>query len=67
MFNYCHSDSIAVLHLYIDDILFMASSTSLLQYFVQFLKGKFFVNDLGPLYYFPGIQITINLNGIVIL
>ncbi|GJV43557.1 ribonuclease H-like domain-containing protein [Tanacetum coccineum] len=54
----------AYLLLYVDDIIFTASSTSLLQRIISLLHAKFAMTDLGPLNYFLGISATRTTFGI---
>ncbi|GJU67672.1 ribonuclease H-like domain-containing protein [Tanacetum coccineum] len=48
----------AYLLLYADDIILIASSTSLLQRIISLLHAEFAMTDLGPLNYFLGISAT---------
>nr|GFD34774.1 ribonuclease H-like domain-containing protein [Tanacetum cinerariifolium] len=50
--------------LYVDDIILIASSTSLLQRIISLLHAKFAMTDLGPLNYFLGISATRTTSGI---
>ncbi|GJV65068.1 ribonuclease H-like domain-containing protein [Tanacetum coccineum] len=54
----------AYLLLYVDDIIFTASSTSLLQRIISLLHAKFAMTDLGPLNYFLAISTTRTTSGI---
>ncbi|GKV34540.1 hypothetical protein SLEP1_g42906 [Rubroshorea leprosula] len=49
---------IALLLLYVDDIVLSASSMSLLQVIIDHLSSKFALKDLGSLSYFLGIEVT---------
>jgi hypothetical protein len=50
------TDTIYLL-LYVDDIIFTASSTTLLKQTVSALKWEFAMNDLGPLHHFLGVSV----------
>ncbi|XP_071707917.1 uncharacterized mitochondrial protein AtMg00810-like [Rutidosis leptorrhynchoides] len=50
--------SVAYLLLYVDDIILMASSTTLLRKIISSLGKEFAMTDLGPLNYFLGISAT---------
>ncbi|GKA93536.1 ribonuclease H-like domain-containing protein [Tanacetum coccineum] len=50
--------------LYVDDIIFTTSSTSLLQRIISLLHAEFAMTDLGPLNYFFGISATRTTSGI---
>ncbi|GKE12781.1 ribonuclease H-like domain-containing protein, partial [Tanacetum coccineum] len=54
----------AYLLLYVDDIILIASSTSLLQRIISSLHAEFSMTDLGPLNYFLGISVTRTTSGI---
>lgn len=54
---YHTSNFMAILLLYVDEILLRAFSSSLLQKLISRLKTKFSMNNLGPLHYFLGTQI----------
>nr|GEV63210.1 ribonuclease H-like domain-containing protein [Tanacetum cinerariifolium] len=49
---------IAYLLLYVDDIVFIASSTAFLQRIITSLHAEFSMTDLGPLNYFLGVSVT---------
>ncbi|XP_047258148.1 uncharacterized mitochondrial protein AtMg00810-like [Capsicum annuum] len=53
----------AILLLYVDDILLTASSNSLLKSLIQTLKSEFSMNDLGLVTYFLGISIVARNGG----
>jgi hypothetical protein len=52
-----HGSETTWLLLFVDDIVLMASSTTLLQRIINDLRGAFAMKDLGPLHYFLGIQV----------
>nr|GEW87083.1 ribonuclease H-like domain-containing protein [Tanacetum cinerariifolium] len=54
----------AYLLLYVDDIIFTASSASLLQRIISLLHAKFAMTDLCPLNYFLGISAARTTSGI---
>ncbi|GJY54843.1 ribonuclease H-like domain-containing protein [Tanacetum coccineum] len=54
----------AYLLLYVDDIILIASSTSLLQRIISLLHAEFAMTDLGPLNYFLDISATHTTSGI---
>lgn len=60
MFIYHILDAVAILLLYVDDILFTASNNILPHHIITLLKGEFSMNDLGNLHYFFGIQVLYN-------
>ena len=64
MFVYNSDDSMAILLLYVDDIVLTASSPSLLHRLLTQLKAEFSMNDLGRLNYFLGIQVLENKDGL---
>ena len=47
----------ALLLLYVDDIVLMASSTSLLQHVISALRQEFSMTDMGPLHHFLGVTV----------
>ncbi|GKV49332.1 hypothetical protein SLEP1_g56087 [Rubroshorea leprosula] len=63
MFLYRNRGSMAVLLLYVDDIILTASTSSLLSSVLSLLK-EFLMIDLGPLNYFLGVSATRNSDGI---
>ncbi|GKV09943.1 hypothetical protein SLEP1_g21378 [Rubroshorea leprosula] len=64
MFLYRNRGSMAVLLLYVDDIILTASISSLLSSVLSLLKKEFLMIDLGPLNYFLGVSATHNSDGI---
>ena len=57
MFVYSSSIGMAVLFLYVDDIIITASITALLDDLISSLKKEFRMTDLGALHYFLGIAV----------
>ena len=57
MFVFTTAHDMAVLLLYVDDILITASSSTLLQRLIESLKAEFRMTDLGSLHYFLGVQV----------
>ncbi|KAK9058153.1 hypothetical protein SSX86_022993 [Deinandra increscens subsp. villosa] len=56
----------AYLLLYVDDIILMASSDTLLQQIIQSLTAEFKMTDLGSLHHFLGIAVTKQANGVLL-
>ena len=54
----------AILLLYVNDIILMASSSLLLNRFLHHLKAEFSMTYMGALHYFLGIQVTKNAHGL---
>ena len=54
----------AVLLLYVDDIVIIVSSYPLLCNFIQLLKDEFSMSNMGSLHYFLGVQVKKNSNGL---
>ena len=54
----------AVLLLYVDDIVLIVSYSSLLCHFIQLLKDEFSMSNMGSLHYFLGVQVKKNSNGL---
>ena len=48
----------AILLLYVDDMIITASSSSLLQHIIAELQGEFAVKDMGDLHFFLGVEVT---------
>ena len=57
LFMYCQGADMALLLLYVDDIVLMASSTSLLQHVISALRQEFSMTDMGPLHHFLGVTV----------
>lgn len=64
LFIYQHGVDTAYLLLYVDDIVFTASSADLLQSIITQLHREFAMTDLGPFNYFLGISITRSSKGL---
>ena len=54
----------AILLLYVDDIILTASTSSLLQSLLSSLKTEFRMTDLGHLHYFLGIEVKALRDGL---
>ena len=52
--------------LYVDDLIFMSTSPSLVKDFKEAMKSKFEMSDLGEMQYFWGMQIKQTTAGISI-
>ncbi|PWA54870.1 hypothetical protein CTI12_AA431350 [Artemisia annua] len=61
LFIYKQGFDVAYLLLYVDGILLTASSTALLQRIIDSLHQEFSMTDLGPLNYFLGISVTLEI------
>nr|XP_020167574.1 uncharacterized mitochondrial protein AtMg00810-like [Aegilops tauschii subsp. strangulata] len=57
LFVYHHGHVTAYMLLYVDDIIFTASSAKLLGQLIAHLSAEFALKDLGPLHYFLGIEV----------
>lgn len=57
MLVYKHTDGMAILLVYVDDIVLTASTSSLLTAIINKLKAEFSMTDMGELHYFLGIQV----------
>jgi hypothetical protein len=64
LFIYRRGNDMAYLLLYVDDIILTASSTTLLQRFVQSMSKEFAMSDLGKLHHFLGLEIQHQHGGI---
>ena len=53
-----------ILLLYVDDILLIGSSTTLVSTFIQLLSSEFAMKDLGQIHHFLGIEISQTSNGL---
>ncbi|XP_047331241.1 uncharacterized mitochondrial protein AtMg00810-like [Impatiens glandulifera] len=62
LFIYRHDHDTAYILLYVDDIVFTASSESLRKCVISQLSTEFVMKDLGPLSYFLGIVVTRHKN-----
>ncbi|KAI3674945.1 hypothetical protein L2E82_51782 [Cichorium intybus] len=63
LFIYRHGRDTAYLLLYVDDIIFTASSQSLHTHLLSCLSSEFAMKDLGPLHYFLGISVKRDATG----
>ncbi|GKD38470.1 ribonuclease H-like domain-containing protein [Tanacetum coccineum] len=61
-----HGSQVTYLLLYVDDIIFMASSTTLFQQLIGSLHREFDMTDLGKLNYFLGISAVRHSTGLVL-
>jgi hypothetical protein len=61
----CSSDTVYLLP-YVDDIVFTASSATLLQQTIYFLKREFAMKDLVPLHHFLGVSVQHQANELFI-
>ena len=57
MFVYSGNGGIAVFLFYVDDIVLIAYSSSLLCHLIQLLKDEFSMTDICSLRYFLGVQV----------
>ncbi|XP_066323655.1 uncharacterized mitochondrial protein AtMg00810-like [Miscanthus floridulus] len=57
MFIYRNGSDMAILLLYVDDIILTASSLSLLQRIIAALRREFSMTDMGPLHHFLGVSV----------
>ncbi|GLT91294.1 hypothetical protein SLE2022_091880 [Rubroshorea leprosula] len=64
MFLYHSNGAMAILLLYVDDIVLTASTTVLLHDIISLLKREFLMTDLGQLNYFLGISVSFNSDGL---
>ena len=55
---YRRGSDIAFLHLYVDDIMLIASFDSLRKHIIFLLANEFAMKDLGMLHYFLGIVVS---------
>lgn len=62
MFIYQYGDKMAVLLLYVDDIILACSSTALCENIISYLMQIFPVKDLGTVHYFLDIESTFQNN-----
>ena len=66
MFAYSGNGGMAVLLLYVDDIVLIVSSYSLLCHFIQLLKDDFSMSNMGSLHYFLSVKVKKNSNGLIL-
>jgi hypothetical protein len=64
LFVFRHGDDMVYLLLYVDDIVFTVSSTTLMQHTISALKREFAMNDLGPLHHFLGVSVQHQIDGL---
>jgi hypothetical protein len=57
VFIYRHGTDMAILLLYVDDIILMASSMRLLQRIIAALRREFSMTDMGPIHHFLGVSV----------
>jgi hypothetical protein len=50
--------------LYVDDIVVTGNNIPFLRHFIQQLHREFATKDLGPLNYFPGLEVSSSENGL---
>jgi hypothetical protein len=58
------SDSILLLVLYVDDLLIISCSNSMIVLVKRILYDRFFMTDMGPLHFFLGLDINQDASGI---
>ena len=58
------STTLAVLLLYMEDIIIIGSSPGLLCHIIHLLSIQFPMKDPGDLHYFPGVQVVQTSNGL---
>ena len=63
----CHGVDLLILVLYVDDLIIIGSSSSIIQSVQQALREQFEMIDLGLLHYFLGLQVVQSSDGIAIL
>ena len=56
LFIYCRGANMALLLLYVDDIVLTVSSQNLLQQNIAALQWEFSMTDMGPLHHFLGVS-----------
>lgn len=64
LFVYSHGTDLIYLLIYVDDMVMTGNNSALMSQITDFLSTHFKVKDLGPLHYFPGIQVVRNAAGI---
>lgn len=64
LFVYRVDSSVLFLLVYVDDIVLMGNSTTLLKSFISRLNREFAIKDLGKLSYFLGLEVTYTKNGL---
>ena len=63
LFIYRRGDETAYLLLYVDDIVFTASSQQLLERVISYLQQEFAMKDLGQLHHFLGVTVETRPSG----
>jgi hypothetical protein len=58
------TDSLLLLVLYVDDLLIIGCSTSMIVAVKRILHDRFFMTDMGPLHFFLGLEISQDASGI---
>ena len=66
LFCYQNGSTIALLLVYVDDMILTGNSEPLLQSIIAFLATQFKIKDLGPLKYFLGLEIARSSTGIYV-
>lgn len=61
MFLHRASHGLTILLLYVDDIIVTGASYSFINKLLPYLSSKFEIKDLGPLHYFLGIDMGIQM------
>jgi hypothetical protein len=58
------TDSLLLLVLYVDDLMIIGCSTSMIVAIKKILHDKFLMKDMGPLHFFLGLEISQDASGI---
>nr|GEW94771.1 cysteine-rich RLK (receptor-like protein kinase) 8 [Tanacetum cinerariifolium] len=66
LFTYYKGTYTLIFPIYLDDILLASNNSPLISNIKEQLHQKLTIKDLGPLYYYLGIEFQRNLNGIAI-
>jgi hypothetical protein len=64
LFVYRHNYDTSYLLLYVDDIVLIASSLTLLAHIITLLSSEFSITDLGLVYHFLGITVLRDTSGL---
>jgi hypothetical protein len=67
LFVYRHNYDTSYLLLYVDDIVLIASSLTLLAHIITLLSSEFSITDLGLVYHFLGITVLRDTSGLFFL
>lgn len=59
-------DSISIVTVYVDDILFTGNNPTKLSQLKQFLNDEFHIKDLGDLHYFLGLEVLRESHGLIV-